>query len=362
MVKKIISLTVLLSLLISNIAFAGTFTGNSSFSTMASSIETTSIVNDSEQYLLTVSKDTGINSVTVKVGSTTISPSTSGGNTYWIDKGATATVSATAKSGYIIKSGTGSTGAINAAKTVSITSELVALKFSSDSNFTLSVATKGWDGTLQYSTNNGSSWTTWDGSQLSGTASQPIYLRGTENTKITGGISNKWTFTGKYCTGNIETLLDYQKVINGQHPTMAANCYDSMFQNCKSLTTAPSSLPATTLATACYARMFSACTTLTTVPSLPATTLTERCYFDMFNGCTSLTAAPSLPATTLAAYCYQNMFCGCTKLKVREGGSGTKIFTCPSTIPDYAVYRMFYNTGGTFTGTNLTAGKTYYYY
>jgi len=47
---------------------------------------------------------------------------------------------------------------------------------------------------------------------------------------------------------------------------------------------------------------------------LPATTLTERCYDSMFNGCTSLTSAPELPATTLAGSCYEYMFDGCTKL------------------------------------------------
>ena len=47
---------------------------------------------------------------------------------------------------------------------------------------------------------------------------------------------------------------------------------------------------------------------------LPYTTLAEYCYQSMFDGCTSLTTAPELPATTLASYCYRYMFYQCFKL------------------------------------------------
>ena len=105
--------------------------------------------------------------------------------------------------------------------------------------------------------------------------------------------------------------------------------------------------------------MFYVCISLTTAPNLPATTLVESCYSSMFNGCTSLTTAPNLPATTLAKYCYYSMFDGCQQLKVNTS-SGSKIFTCPTTIPLEAVAYMFRNTGGTFTGTPKK-GTTYYY-
>ena len=42
--------------------------------------------------------------------------------------------------------------------------------------------------------------------------------------------------------------------------------------------------------------------------------LVADCYNSMFFGCTSLTKAPDLPATTLAADCYNYMFSGCSKL------------------------------------------------
>ena len=95
--------------------------------------------------------------------------------------------------------------------------------------------------------------------------------------------------------------------------TLANNCYQTMFYGCTSLTTAPE-LPATTLADRCYQYMFRDCRNLTTAPELPATTLVSNCYQQMFYNCTSLTTAPELPATTLANNCYQTMFYGCTSL------------------------------------------------
>ena len=95
--------------------------------------------------------------------------------------------------------------------------------------------------------------------------------------------------------------------------TLEERCYDGMFSNCTSLTTAPV-LPATTLANECYMGMFMACTSLTTAPELPATTLASGCYTSMFSNCTSLTTAPELPATTLASGCYSEMFYVCTNL------------------------------------------------
>lgn len=73
-------------------------------------------------------------------------------------------------------------------------------------------------------------------------------------------------------------------------------------------------LPATTLAEGCYDAMFRDCTSLTTAPKLPATTLAEGCYYEMFYGCTALPTAPELPATTLVRGCYVEMFSGCTSL------------------------------------------------
>lgn len=193
-----------------------------------------------------------------------------------------------------------------------------SLEFVSDNSFTMNT-TKTWDGTLEY--NNGNGWTTWNGSQISSNAidgRQRIYFRGSSNTVIRGqnsSESNAWKITGSNveCNGNIEYLLDYQKVAAGEHPEMGTYCYRYMFYGCSSLTTAPQ-LPATTLAQECYRYMFAQCSSLTTAPELPATTLASDSYESMFRGCSSLTTAPELPATTLAHGCYRCMFMNCSKL------------------------------------------------
>lgn len=99
--------------------------------------------------------------------------------------------------------------------------------------------------------------------------------------------------------------------------TLTNYCYNSMFQGCTALTTAPT-LPATTLTTGCYGSMFNGCTSLTTAPALAATTLANSCYNSMFRGCTALTTAPVLPARTLSSSstygCYSYMFNGCSSL------------------------------------------------
>ena len=184
------------------------------------------------------------------------------------------------------------------------------LSFLGNAEFTLGTGnnTKNWDGTLEYSTDT-KAWSEWDGTAIS-SAGNNLYLRGTGNTKITGfSLNYRFVFTGAdalkiACEGDIETLLDYKTVRDGNHPTMANSCY--------------------------------AC---------------------MFAGCTTLTTAPSLPATTLAASCYQNMFNGCTKIKLSttQTGDYQTEYRIPTTgagtTATGALTGMFANTGGTFTGS-----------
>ena len=217
-----------------------------------------------------------------------------------------------------------------------------ALQFSSPNPFSIS-APKKWDGKLEYT--NGSGWKTWDGGEITSGengSNHCIYLRGTGNSKITGGYfsSAKWSIVGTNiaCNGDIDLLLDYSTVKNGNRPSMASACYSSMF---------------------------SGCTSLTTAPSLPATTLKDYCYYYMFQNCTSLTAAPSLPATMLTDLCYSYMFSGCKKIKLSTTASGT--YTKSYRIPKSGTGRkfssslknMFANTGGTFAGTP-EINTTYY--
>ena len=131
--------------------------------------------------------------------------------------------------------------------------------------------------------------------------------------------------------------------------TLASDCYESMFENCKSLTTAPS-LPATTLASGCYSYMFSGCKSLTTAPALPATTLANNCYYQMFGYCTNLTTAPELPTTTLASGCYNYMFSGCTNLTAAPALPATA-------LADYCYSNMFSGCTNLTTAPAITAAK-----
>lgn len=248
---------------------------------------------------------------------------------------------------------------------------------------------KTWDGILEYSTDH-NIWTTLSGTEEMQSVGKKLYLRG-KNTKF-GEFSFdnpedakgvQWVLSARAdCGGNIQTLLDWENL-----PTVISTnfCYFNMFKDCENLTSAPE-LPATTLTDGCYYSMFANCTKLTSAPELPATTLAESCYDGMFQNCYGLRSAPAvLPATTLANGCYSNMFrhCNslrnapelpattladecylwmfgtCSELKVNTT-SGNKIFTCPSYIPNAAVYSMFAETGGKFTGSPI-AGNTYYW-
>ena len=120
--------------------------------------------------------------------------------------------------------------------------------------------------------------------------------------------------------------------------------YQSMFEGCTSLTTAPE-LPAINLDISCYEHMFKGCTSLTTAPKLVAWKIgsvldydshqpildTGHCYESMFEGCTSLTTAPEIHTTNwfvsasllnttrdkiivLDRNEYDSMFANCTSL------------------------------------------------
>ena len=192
---------------------------------------------------------------------------------------------------------------------------------------------------ISYSTDNGTTWT--EGNSVSVNNGDKVMWKGTLTSVEKKGIG-KFSATGNFdVQGNIMSLLfgdDFkgQTSLNGKNyafyglfydneyitsaenlsllaTTLASDCYNSMFYNCSSLTTAPE-LPATTLASDCYNSMFFGCTSLRTAPELPATMLAQSCYYNMFTNCSSLTTAPELPATTLANSCYSYMFNGCSSL------------------------------------------------
>ena len=209
------------------------------------------------------------------------------------------------------------------------------LKFSSDEDFYLKQYnnTKCWDGIIEYSVDNGKTWNEWNGEKLFGTKSQSIYLRGINNTQITGdeALRKRWIFTGKTIEGNIEALLNYQS----NEYTINEYCYSHLFYGCSLVDV--SKLTIKNVADySCY-YMFGDCTSLIKPPKLLATTLANYCYFYMFSNCTSLLEVPELLATTLANHCYSDMFVGCSSLVETHK-------TLPAlTLADGCYHSMYYN-------------------
>ena len=210
------------------------------------------------------------------------------------------------------------------------------LRFTSDEAFTLQFNEKNWEGTVEYST-DANTWTEYasagtdiHSAELGG--QHTLYVRGTDNNTF-GRTSdsgpavisiNATAGSLVRCDGSIESLLDYETVLKGDHPYMKAYAFNRMFKDCKSLQTAPS-LPATQMMDSCYRRMFDGCTSLEAAPVLLATRVEKYSYSLMFNGCTSLKAAPALPATWVEDFSYQGMFAGCTSLKTAPALPATRV-------------------------------------
>ena len=155
---------------------------------------------------------------------------------------------------------------------------------------------------LQYSLDNGSTWTT-----LTAGNSTPQLSTGNKILwKQTGLTTNygigTFSATGKFnACGNIMSLV-YGDNFIGQTTLSQNTMFESLFQSCNKIINANNLiLPATTLADYCYYFMFDACSSLTTAPELPATTLTTFCYERMFYGCTALNYIKCL-ATDISAY------------------------------------------------------------
>ena len=201
---------------------------------------------------------------------------------------------------------------------------------------------------LEYSLDNGKSWSALNSAEVSFGAGKKMLLRGKSSLGTNGGTISFGDKSVKVaCSGDIRTLVDYEeyatvstvsanfvRLFSGcsqltsapelPATTLAQSCYSHMFYGCSSLTKAPA-LPATTLASGCYSYMFRDCNSLTEVPALPATTLASSCYEAMFSSCSSLTEAPALPATTLVTYCYVNMFSSCSSLTEAPALPATKM-------------------------------------
>ena len=226
--------------------------------------------------------------------------------------------------------------------------------------------------TVQYSTDNGRTWTS-----LPSKASTPTISGGKKvRFKATGLVVNTTSGIGKLSAttsysveGNIMSLVsgdsfanadvipnanqfrrlfyNYGGVTNAENLVLPATvltngCYFQMFAGCSNLIAGPRKMeiPSTMPQSGCT-NMFSGCSSMTEclmdVGSLSSSTIGANCYYNMFRLCKSLTALTSnqnqivLPAATLTNQCYYGMFVGCSGLtqsvyigcsSIPSGGSG----------------------------------------
>lgn len=159
--------------------------------------------------------------------------------------------------------------------------------------------------TISASTDNGSTWTAYtsttggNGTTIATlNAGDKVLIKGTNETHLYYRFNSSGQFE---IYGNIMSLL-YGDNFSGQTALTDNYLFLSLFSGCTGLTSAENLImPATTLTTACYQQMFRDCTSLTTAPELPATILANSCYSNMFRGCTSLNYIKCL-ATDISAY------------------------------------------------------------
>lgn len=160
---------------------------------------------------------------------------------------------------------------------------------------------------LQYSLNDGATWTTLAANTASPTVTtgNKILWKQAGLTPTTSDGIGTFSATGNFeVSGNIMSLYYGDNFIGQKSLTEKNYAFYKLFNSCNKVVNASNLiLPATTLANQCYDSMFSGCTSLTTAPELPATTLAERCYARMFYGCTSLNYIKCLAIDISASSC-----------------------------------------------------------
>ena len=199
---------------------------------------------------------------------------------------------------------------------VNYAKEPLTFKISSPGTINWMTSNSSLSKTIEYKLNDSSNWlsitSNTTGVTINVSVGDKIQFRGNNATYYTNTFSG--STAGFEIEGNIMSLINSTDFVTAT-TLQDTNTFRSLFNTCTGLTSAENLvLPATTLAESCYNHMFKNCTSLTTAPALPATTLATYCYSNMFDGCTSLTTAPELPSTTLVTYCYNYMFYGCTSL------------------------------------------------
>ena len=186
-------------------------------------------------------------------------------------------------------------------------------------------STNGATPTLEYSTDK-NTWNTITFDWTSGThttnlpilnTGEKMYFRN-DTRLFSNSYYNYISFSSSVKSnvgGDIRTLSNYLDV--DSETTPQPNMFSRLFYNNKKIVDASNlRLPYSSLANNCFESLFDECSSLTTPPTeLPATTLERGCYYNMFLNCSSLTTSPTIHATKLATSSCGQMFNGCSKLK-----------------------------------------------
>lgn len=193
----------------------------------------------------------------------------------------------------------------------------------------MSVGLTNAGNTFQYSTDDGLTWSNLS-SNLSTTSvnsGQKIMFKATSPTVSSrNGIGTLKPSVSASVEGNVMSLI-YGDNFIGQE-AITSNQFRCLFSGATNITSAEHLvLPSTTLDENCYQSMFNGCTSLTTAPELPATTLALMCYYSMFYNCSSLNSITCLATDISASNCTYNWVRG-----VSSSGTFTKASSMTSWI------------------------------
>lgn len=172
--------------------------------------------------------------------------------------------------------------------------------------------------TLEYSLDNGSTWTEWTESgnvrTKTLTAGQVVHIRNTSptSTSFSSGSSSFYQFSfdaDTHAGGNIMSLLCSDPSL----ATMTSYCFRSLFNGSIKLQTVDMSGVTSISNYGCDA-MFSGCKSLTTVEMRNVTSIDSYGCNSMFFNCTSLTTVDIRNVTSIGNGGCSNMCYGCTHL------------------------------------------------
>ena len=216
---------------------------------------------------------------------------------------------------------------------------------------------------LEYSTDNGSSWNTFTvGSTtitLENVGDYVLFRAGSGGNTAFGTSSsnyNQFSMTGSL---DVEGSIMYMLDKNGsEDAVMGIYCFEKLLADNNVIRSSEMlELPATTLSENCYRDILSRCTSLTTPPKvLPATTCVSNCYYGMFYGCPSLEKSPHIKATTLANNCLYMAFYNCSNLgeiKIDYTGNFSPSYTNSWVYGVSPSGTFYYNGSDTNRGVSL---------